>query len=442
MGLVLWASQHDDVDVNLESRRGFWRHLGSWPDRLRSVPVFVVVFVPLALLYIGTANPATQNHIDPLTNALTGWHLGMTGSVVMPEHDAATAENQHGNVAWILDSPKGPVSQYPPGAAVLSAPVYRIFNDSMDDWYVQGLNRPDAKAIPFPLPSGAPAAIAASLATAAAMGLLATTIPFAGGSRSVAVIAGYVGGLATTMWSTASEALWQHGPASLWLALGIYLAARSQLWGVGLAFGAAVITRPPTALIAAAVGLTIAWVRRSPLPAAKVGLGSLLGLGGLLWYNHWLWGELTVTGGYGSGFTEQLTSADSVSYVENIASALFDPSHGLLVYSPFLVMLIPGLRAGWRKLPDWGRGAAIGALVYFLVHLKANRASGGGGFLGYRYPLEALTSAGVLLTLSYVNWVAQRPLARRLFWGGIGIAILLQINWKFVFVPIEGRSPG
>jgi len=407
---------------------------------IRVRPTFVLVFIPLSILYISTATLSSHNHIDPLTNALTGWHLGMTGSVVMPEHAAATADDQYGNVAWIVETEHGPVSHYPPGAAALTAPLYRLSGEPMTDWYVQGLNRPDAEAILFPLPSGAPAAITAALATAAAMGLLAAAIPYAGVSKMVAVGAGYVAGLGTTMWSTASDALWQHGPASLWLALGIYFAARSHLWWAGFSFGAAIITRPPTALIAAAIGLTIAWSQRSVLPAVKVAAGSLVGLGGLLWYNWWLWGRLTVTGGYGSGFTEQLTSADSSSFLENLAMGLVDPSHGLLVYSPFLVVLVPGLRAGWRRLPDWGRGAAIGAALYLLVQFKANRSSGGSGFLGYRYPLEALVSAGALLTLAYVQWVMDRPFVRRLFWGCVGIALLLQINWKLVLIPMEGRT--
>ena len=402
--------------------------------------MFILVFVPLAVIYLATTNLETHDHIDPLTNSLAGWHLGMTGSVVMPDHVEGTAEDQVGNVAWVVESPHGPASQYPPGASALAAPFYRISGEPMTDWFVQGLNRPDADSIAFPLPSPAPAAITAALATAAALGFAAASIPFAGGSRLAAVAAGYVGGLGTTMWSTASEALWQHGPASMWIALGIYLVARSQLWWAGLAMGAAVMTRPPTAMVAAALGLWIAWTRRSVMSAVKIGAGSLLGLLGLLWYNYWLWGRITITGGYGSSVNDQIASTDSVAYFENVLEGLFDPFFGLFVYSPFLIILIPGVRAAWRNLPDWGRGAAIGATLYLLFQYKANRASGGTGFLGYRYPLEALTAASALLTLSYMHWVRDKPLVRRLFWGGVGIALLLQINWKLVLVPVEGRT--
>lgn len=428
------------MDVNVENQPFSETRLSRLPQLVRSLPVFVVVFVPLAAIYIATASLTTHTHIDPLTNSLTGWHLGMTGSVVMPDHAEGSADDQYGNVGWVVDSLRGPVSHYPPGAAALSAPLYRLSGEPMTDFYVQGLNRPDADTIPFPLPSAGPAAITAALATAAAMGWLGATMPFAGGSRTVAIGAGYVAGLGTTMWSTASEAMWLHGPASMWLALGIYLVARSQLWWAGLAFGAAVITRPHTAFVAAAVGLAIALSRRSWMPILKVGFGSLLGLAGLLWYNYWLWGRLTVIGGYRGDYGGELVSTEVISFGENMVRALADPGHGLLVYSPFLIVLIPGLRAGWRRLPDWGRGAAIGAAAFWLVQFKVNRSSGGSGFLGYRYPLEALTSAAVLLTLSYVHWVRERPIVRRLFWTGVGIALILQINWKLVFVPVDGRT--
>jgi hypothetical protein len=75
--------------------------------------------------------------------------------------------------------------------------------------------------------------------------------------------------------------------------------------------------------------------------------------------------------------------------------------------------------------------------VYLLVQFKANRSSGGTGFLGYRYPLEALTVATTLLAVSYVAWVDERPLAKKVFWVSVGIAFLLQVNWKLDLVPIE-----
>ena len=405
--------------------------LQSLQDRLRSFcekrSPFLLVFVPLALIYIATASYGLGYHIDPFTSAVTGWHIGMTGSVLLPDYEEAAEPEQFGNIAWIVESPRGPVSQYPPGAAALSAPLYRIWNQPLSPAVIGGFNNPDAEPIPLGFPSLTPATLAAALASAAAMGFLAATIPLVGGSRYQAVITGYVGGLATTMWAVASDALWQHGPASMWIALAILLVARSHLEWAGLTFGAAILTRPHLALIAAALGLFLVVSRRSIVPALKIGAGSVLGLGGLLWYNFWIWGSPSITGGYGDGFVANALSTDFGAYVVNIFGALTDPFHGLLPYSPFLLILIPGLREAWRNSPDWAKGAGIGGIVYLLVQLKANRFSGGEGFVGYRYPLEALTAAAVVLFISYQQWVSRLTMVKWLFWVGVVMALTLQV---------------
>ena len=384
-------------------------------------------WVALPLLVIYMLTPTTVAHIDPTTNAVTGWHLGMTGSVLLPEYQLAIGPDYYRNVGWYVASPRGPVSQYPPGAAALAAPFYRIWGQGLTVVEVSGSNRPHVDPIPLGIPPPTPAKLAAAVATAVAMGLVASTVPLVGGSHLAGVAVGYVGGLATSMWSVSASALWQHGPAAMWVALGVYLSARNRLWWAGLAFGAAVLTRPHLALVAAAVGVAISLDRRQLAPILKLGAGSVLGMVGLVGYNWWLWGEVTFSGGYGTGLTGRLVEGDVLGYLTNLAGALFDPSRGLLLVSPFLAVLIIGARSGWMKSPPWAKGAAIGAVAYLLVQYKANRFSGGEGFTGYRYPLEALTAAGVLLTLGYLGWVKQRPLAVRVFWLGVVAAVAIQV---------------
>jgi hypothetical protein len=273
-----------------------------------------------------------------------------------------------------------------------------------------------------------PARLTAALSTAAAMGFVALSIAVAGGTKLGAVVAGMVGGLATSMWAVASSALWQHGPASMWVALAIYLVAKDRLlWG-GIAFGAAIITRPHLAVIAAVTGVFVAASRRDWRPLLHVGLGSMVGLGGLLWFNWWVWGRLTVLGGYGPGMVDRLVSLNLMGYLGNMAGAMVDPTRGLLMISPFLAVLLPGLRAAWLRAPAWAKGASVGSVVYLMVQLKANRYTGGAGFTGYRYPLEALTAGGVLLYLAFRHWVSQRRLVVALFWAGVAVATMIQMR--------------
>lgn len=391
------------------------------------LPTFVLVFAPLAAIYLATAVYGLPYHIDPYTNAVTGWHMGMTGSVVLDGYEVATEPEQFGNIAWVTDSPRGPVSQYPPGAAALSAPLYRIFSQQMSVETVHGFNDEEAEPVELEIPNLVPATITATLVSAAAIGLIASTLAQVGATRAQAVAAGYVAGLGTTMWAVASDQLWQHGPAVLWVALGIYLAARDRFLWSGLAFGAAVVTRPHLALIAAAVGIGVSVARRSFAPVLKVGAGSAVGLGVLFAYNWWLWAEVTLNGGYEGDFVSEVASGDVGGYLENIAAGLFDLSHGLIVYSPFLILLIPGLWVSLRGTPDWARSAAIGGLIYLLVQWKANRFSGGEGFTGYRYPLESLAAAATVLFLSYRAWVASRPLMTKVFWVLVAGALVFQV---------------
>jgi hypothetical protein len=117
---------------------------------------------------------------------------------------------------------------------------------------------------------------------------------------------------------------------------------------------------------------------------------------------------------------------DFLAYLANVWGALFDISHGLIVWAPFLLILFPGIPSVWKQAPDWVKGAAIGGAVYLLVQLKANRFSGGEGHFGYRYPLEALMAAAPLFALSAQRWVWSRALSRKILLVFTALAAVAQ----------------
>jgi hypothetical protein len=112
-------------------------------------------------------------------------------------------------------------------------------------------------------------------------------------------------------------------------------------------------------------------------------------------------------------------------FVKNYARGLLDPRFGMLIWSPFLVVLIPGLREAWRRADDWVRGPAIGAAAYFFLQWTLNRASGGFRFFSYRYPLEPLVAAAPLLLLAYLHWIRPRPAVARVFFVCVAVAVAL-----------------
>jgi hypothetical protein len=365
-------------------------------------------------------------HIDPLTNAVTAWYLGNTGSPIATEHGQALEPGQLGNTGWFVESTRGPVSQYPPGAAMLAAPLYWAVDLPLSPARLSGVNDPELPPIDYPLPPLWPATLVAVTATALAIGVFALTMLELGTPR-LALGAGLVAAFATGAWSVASDQLWQHGPAMLFIALGVHLAARRMFTWSGLAFALGILTRPHIALIAAALGVTISWSQRSLAPALRIGAGSLAGLLAYLGWNTWLYGEPSLSGGYSSVFLDQLASRSLAGFAMNVGGALVSVRHGVLVWAPFLVVLLFGLRAGWTRSPDWVKGAALGGLLYLLVQLRANRYSGGDGHFAYRYPLEALMAGSALLGVSYATWVSVRPLRRRLFVYGVLLAVTGQM---------------
>jgi hypothetical protein len=387
--------------------------LREWADTASAWQLFLLVAGPLFLLFLLTSNRAVPYHIDAFSNVLPAWSLATSGSVYLPDHEVLVEPEYFGNIAWLVPAQDTVASKYPPGAALVAAPLYAVWPQDAEIWTVRGFNRPEAAPVEIPVPSFWPAAIASSLSVALAMGFLALSFrPLADGATALA--GAYMLGLGTSAWSVAANELWQHGPGMMWIALAGALAARN-LVAAGFSYGMAVLTRPLNAFIAGATGLYVAWQKRSLWPAVQVGVGALAGLAALVAFNAAAFGEPSVLGGYAPVFVDNAQSLDVVGYGRNIVLALFSPTRGLLVWSPFLLVLVPGLVAGWRAAPGWARGAAIGAVAYLLFQYKANRFTGGAGFATYRYPLEALVAAAPVLVLSYTQWVAKRPTAVRVF---------------------------
>jgi len=369
-----------------------------------------MVFVPLFVLFLGTARTQLPYHIDAATNVFAAWTIGTTGSPILEDHAELADPSYRAVFAWVVPSPRGPVSQYPPGTALLAAPLYAAWWSDAPELTLVSENADASTTVRAPIPSFVPAAIIAAATTAAAMGLVAL-LGRTWASRPVAGLVGLVGGTATSAWSVAGDALWQHGPAMLWVSLGVYLASQDRWLGSGLAFGALVLTRPPVVLVGVALGVMLL-IRQRPAPAGRMLVGAMPGVIALLAYNRWLFGTSSVAGGYGSVFSDRLIASDFNAYLSNISDALIDPAFGLFVWSPFVALLLVGVVGASRSAPDWVTASAVGGVLYLLLQLKLNRASGGAGFSYYRYPLEALVASAPILHLAWVRLWRMNTTAR------------------------------
>ena len=374
---------------------------GRWSERRwfgTEWRLFVVVFIPFFALYVATANKDLPYHIDAITNVYSAWTIGTTGSPILEEHAGLTEPGYRATYGWVIESPRGPVSQYPPGTALLAAPLYTLFAPEAADVRLVAENETTADPITVPVPSLVTAAVVASAAAAGSVALLGLVLNQLGMGRT-AQLAGVVTiGLGTGLWSVAADALWQHGPNTFWLMLGVWLAVRHRWLGSGLAFGVLALTRLPVILVGIAFGIDLL-VQRRFREAARLAIGTVPGLSALVAYNWWVFGEPSLTGGYSDAFAAKVLDADATGYAANIVSALLDSQHGLVVWSPFIAIAILGIPLV-RRVDRWVWTAAIGGSAYFLLQLKANRASGGDGFSYYRYPIEWVVAAGPLLIVA------------------------------------------
>jgi hypothetical protein len=362
--------------------------------------IFTIVAAPLFVLYLATATWTVPYNMDALTNVLAAAEIAYESDPFLEEHEVLADERYQGYAAWVVAAGDTAASKYPPGAAALAVPFYKIWPEGDATADYSDLH---GEIVELPIPSLFPAAMTSAAVGAITVGLLALAFARLADSR-LAVAGAYVAGLGTGIWTVASDSLWQHGPAMMWIAAGTLLSASHGVWS-GFGFGAAVLTRPHTGVVAACNGLWLSWQRRSIVPALKTAIGVTIGLAGVVAYNNYVFGSTSIAGGYSSKFGDRLLSLNVLEFLGNVILALVHPMSGLLVYTPFLILLFPGLRAGWRAAPAWVRGSAVGGLVYILIQWKANRYSGGGGFWGYRYPLEALAAGAPLLFLSYTEWV-------------------------------------
>jgi hypothetical protein len=230
-------------------------------------------------------------------------------------------------------------------------------------------------------------------------------------------------GLATSVWSTASLAMWTHTPAVLGFAVALWGLTTGRTGIAGVASAAACFARPATAPAAAFLGLYLLhralgerWKESRPGTRADVmwfvAGGTLAGLAGLL-YNYWLFGNLVG----GAPFRTEIWFREfgtrnmfSGSLPVGLAGLTVSPSRGLLIYSPIVLVACFGAIKAWRStlLPGGHptaltqtdatlllRYISLAALAVLLTYSKFFVWWGGHGY-GPRYLTDAMPFFGLL----------------------------------------------
>ena len=250
------------------------------------------------------------------------------------------------------------------------------------------------------------------------------------GSRRRALGFAFVYAFGTGVWSVASRGLFQHGPALLFLSVGLYLIVRGSPRSVssaGLCLALAVLARPTNLALAVPLAAFVALRHRSRLPAF-LGLAAIpAALHGLYCWRYW-----------GTPFSlgqEVPAGSFSGDPLQGLAGLLVSPSRGLLVFSPIFLFAIPASIAAFRRPAD-SRGLltrclSAGSLLVLAIYSFWSMWWGGHSF-GYRLILELALPLVVLIAADWPR-IRRSRAATSLFGMALAISIFVQSLGAFVY---------
>lgn len=237
---------------------------------------------------------------------------------------------------------------------------------------------------------------------------------------------------ATSTWSSASMALWMHGPSMLCLALALYWLLRARerasfVYAAAAPLFFSFVIRPTNGAPVALLSLYVLLKQRKQFPLfVAIGLMTLVPLfvdsyakSGRLLDHYYLSGGTTV---------------HCLSLV-GLAGTLFSPGRGLFIYSPVLLFSLLGV---WLK----GRRRELGLLdalliISIVIHWVSLSLFAvnwwGGHSLGPRY----FTDMNPFFSFFLIP-VLQKPLSAT--WPRRGIAYALLVLVSLISTAIQWRS--
>jgi hypothetical protein len=230
----------------------------------------------------------------------------------------------------------------------------------------------------------------------------------------------------TSAWSTASRALWQHGPSMLVLSLALLLQLRRRtLWLAGGLLAFAYVIRP-TNSIPLALGTLWAVVTRSRRAIGFVaGVATVLAL--FVFANERVYGAI-LPPYYHAG------RLGSPTFLEALAGDMVSPARGLLIFSPVLAFATFGvvLKIRARRFDALDRSLVCCVILHWVAIASFPHWWAGYSY-GPRFFTDMLPYLVYFLT-PVVAWLGSAQPARRVVVG----ALFAAATAFSVFVHAEG----
>jgi hypothetical protein len=385
------------------------------PARLeRRDPVYTATLLFAVVLAVYMANGRTIWSWDTLAARYLPIGILRHGTFYLDEFPALYAGEREWETAILREIGGHYVSFYPVGAPLVATPLYVPA-------VLHGFSHLDAQAEALEKVSAA--AIVSLSVAFLYLALLHLTTP------AIALGLAFSYAFATSSFSVSSQALWQHGPSQLALAITLFLFARDRSaadrWFVlsGFFLATAVVCRPADLFLAAPLGAYALWSRPRSTPwLAATALPPLLFQ---IWYN---------TTYLGDPFWQQFPLSNGFWWQSaswwRVTSMLFCPARGLFVYSPIFFFSFAGLLLAWTRSGDpLLRASGIGVVLLLAIYSKW-RLWWAGTTYGPRY-LADLSPLLIVALVPTMRIVTERRVWRAVFAGALAWSILVHAAGAF-----------
>ncbi|MBI3800786.1 MAG: glycosyltransferase family 39 protein [Deltaproteobacteria bacterium] len=250
-----------------------------------------------------------------------------------------------------IEYPDGrPRNIYPIGPSLLAVPAVVVSAWLRPEW---------AEGLRYDMPVQTEQFIA-SLVGAAAGVVFYWVILSQFQSQAIALASTAIFSFGTSMWSTATRALWQHGPLVLMLVIAMLLLVRARqrpqlVQYLGLPVAMAYLMRP-TAIVAILVFSTYVLFLHRPWFVRYLCWAMLVAVP-WLGFNLRIYHHLVPAYYHNNAFSGQ------ARFVSGLLGNLFSPSRGLFVFSPVLLFALSGFVLALRDRELRPLTLAYGAII-------------------------------------------------------------------------------